>query len=75
MLVLTPPWGLLGLGYSLRDCSFTFDHFDSYSFKHTLGKLAEQLVEKGMLAAAGGDDHRNHGNAGQQPYPVDAGSE
>ena len=74
MLVLTPPWGLLGLGYSLRDCSFTFDHL---TFKHhALGKLAERLVEKGMLAAAGEDDHRSDGGAGQQPHPVDgAGSE
>ena len=69
---LTPPWGVLGLGYSLRDCSF---NKNNYSNHHALGKLAERLVEKGMLADAGEDDHRNHGGAGQQPYPVDAGSE
>ena len=68
----TPPWGVLGLGYSLRDCSFTSNN---YSNHHALGKLAERLVEKGMLAAAGEDDHRDHGGAGQQPRPMDAGSE
>ena len=62
-----------GLGYTLKDCSFTFDHL---TFNHhALGKLAERLVEKGMLAAAGEDDHRSDGGAGQQPHPVDAGSE
>ena len=69
---LTPPWGLLGLGYSLRECSFTSDNYLSH---HALGKLADRLVEKGMLAAAGEDDHRSDGGAGQQPHPVDAGSE
>ena len=59
---------MLGLGY----CSFTRNN---YSNHHALGKLAEQLVEKGLLAAAGEDYHQNHGGAGQQPYPVDAGSE
>ena len=72
LLVLTPPWGLLGLGYSLRDYSFTFDHLNSNNY--ALGTLAERLVEKGMLAAAGEDDHRSDGEAGQQPHPVDAGS-
>ena len=69
---LTPPWGLLGLGYSLRECSFTDDN---YSTHHALGTMAERLVERGMLAAAGEDDHRSDGGAGQQPHPVDAGSE
>ena len=69
---LTPPWGVLGLGYSLRNCSFTKNN---YSNHHALGKLAERLVEKGMLAAAGEDDHRDHGGAGQQSHPVDARSE
>ena len=69
---LTPPCGLLGLGYSLRDCSFTFDNYSSH---HAVGKLAERLVEKGMLADAGEDDHRSDGGAGQQPHPVDARSE
>jgi len=69
---LTPPWGVLGPGYSLRNCSFTRNN---YSNHHALGKLAERLVEKGMLAAAGEDDHRDYGGAGQQPYPVDAWSE
>ena len=69
---LTPPWGLLGLGYTLRDCSFTSDNYSSH---HDLGTLAERLVEKGMLAAARGDDHRSDCGAGWQPYPVDAGSE
>ena len=32
---LTPPWGLLGLGYTLRDCSFTPDNYSSH---HALGK-------------------------------------
>ena len=72
MLVLAPPLGLLGLGYSLRDCSFTSDNYLSH---HALGTLAERLVEKGMLAAAGGDDHRSDGGAGQQPYLLDAGAE
>lgn len=69
---LTPPWGLLGLGYTLRECSFTSDNYLSH---HALGTLAERLVEKGMLADAGEDDHRSDGGAGQQPHPVDAGSE
>ena len=63
---------VLGLGYSLRNCSFISNN---YSNHHALGKLAEWLVEKGMLAAAGEDDHRDHGGAGQQPRPVAAGSE
>ena len=67
-----PPWGVLGLGYSLRDCSFTSNN---YSNHHALGKLAERLVEKGMLAAAGEEDHQNDSSAGQQPYPVDTGGE
>ena len=69
---LTPPWGLLGLGYSLRDCSFTYDN---YIMNRAVGKLAEHLVEKGMLADAGEDDHRTDGGAGQQPHHVDAESE
>ena len=42
---------------------------------HALGTMAEQLVERGMLAAAGEDDHRSDDGAGQQPHPLDAGSE
>ena len=69
---LTPPWGLLGLGYSLRECSFTSDNYLSH---HALGTMAERLVERGMLAAEGEDVNRSDGGAGQQPHPVDAGSE
>ena len=72
---LTPPWGLLGLGYSMRGCYYTDHNLLNRSQPHDLGKLAERLVEKGMLADAGEDDHRSNGGADQQPYPVDAGSE
>ena len=75
MPALTPSWGLLGLGYSLRYCFFTIDNLSNFSQTHAIGTLAERLVEKGMLAAAGGDDHRSDGGAGQQPHPVDARSE
>ena len=68
---LTPPWGLLGLGYSLRDCLSTNAN---YSSNPALGTLAERLMEQGMLAVAGEDDHQSDGGAGQQPYHVDAGS-
>ena len=65
---LTPPWGLFGLGYSMRDCFFTSHKINIYA----LGLLAEHLVQKGMLAAAtaGDEDHRDDGDAGQQPQPV-----
>ena len=65
---LTPPWGLFGLGYSMRNCFFTSIKINIYA----LGLLAEHLVQKGMLAAAtaGDEDHRNDGDAGQQPQPV-----
>ena len=61
---LTPPWGVLGLGYSLRDSSFTSTNYSSH---HALGTLADQLVRKGMLdaATAGGEDRRKHGEADQ----------
>ena len=69
---ITPPWGLFGLGYSLRDCSFTCNNYLSH---HALGTLAAQLVRRGMLAAAteGEVDHGSHGDADQQqPQAVDA---
>ena len=69
---ITPPWGLLGLGYSLRDFSFTCNNYLSH---HALGTLAAQLVRRGMLAAAteGEVDHGSHGDADQQqPQAVDA---
>ena len=69
---ITPPWGLFGLGYSLRDCSFTRNNYLSH---HALGTLAAQLVRRGMLAAAteGEVDHGSHGDADQQqPQAVDA---
>ncbi len=78
---LTPPWGLLGLGSTMRDRFgrsgyYTINNYQTlYSKSHAVGKLAERLVEKGMLADAGEDDHRGDGGAGQQPYPVDTGSE
>ena len=61
---LTPPWGVLGLGYSLRDFSFNLSNYLSH---HALGTLADQLVRKGMLdaATAGGEDRRKHGEADQ----------
>ena len=69
---ITSPWGLFGLGYSLRDCSFTCNNYLSH---HALGTLAAQLVRRGMLAAAteGEVDHGSHGDADQQqPQAVDA---
>jgi hypothetical protein len=68
---LTPPWGVLGLGYSLRDSSFTSTNYSSH---HALGTLADQLVRKGMLEAAkaGGEDHRKDGEADPQQQPVEA---
>ena len=61
---LTPPWGVLGLGYSLRDFSFNLSNYLSH---HALGTPADQLVRKGMLdaATAGGEDRRKHGEADQ----------
>ena len=46
LLNRTPPWGVLGLGYSLRDFSFNLSNYSSH---HALGTLADQLVRKGML--------------------------
>ena len=70
---LTPPWGVLGLGYSLRDSSFNFSNYSNSSY-HALGTLADQLVRKGMLdaATAGGEDHRKDGETDQQHQAVDA---
>ena len=68
---LTPPWGVLGLGYSLRDFSFNISNYLSH---HALGTLADQLVRKGMLVAAkaGEEDHRKDGEADPQQQPVEA---
>ena len=68
---LRPPWGALGLGYSLRDFSFNLSNYSSH---HALGTLADQLVRKGMLdaATAGGEDHRKDGETDQQHQAVDA---
>jgi hypothetical protein len=68
---LTPPWGVLGLGYSLRDNSFNYSNYSSH---HALGTLADQLVRKGMLEAAktGEEDHRKDGEADPQQQPVEA---
>ena len=64
---LTPPWGLLGLGYTMRNGYFTYNNFSTlFSKPHAVGQLAERLVEKGMLADAGEDDLRSDGDAGQQ---------
>ena len=38
--------GVLGLGYSLKDCSFNQDNYSSH---HALGTLADHLVRKGLL--------------------------
>ena len=67
---LTPPWGVLGLGYSLRDFSFNISNYSSH---HALGTLADQLVRKGLLdaATAGGDDCQRDGEADQQHPAVD----
>ena len=48
-LSVTPPWGMLGLGYSQRDVSF---NSSNYLIHHALGILAQHLVRKGMLVAA-----------------------
>ena len=68
---LSPPWGALGLGYSLRDFSFNLSNYSSH---HALGTLADQLVRKGMLDAAtdGGEDRREDGDTDQQHQAVDA---
>ena len=68
---LTPPWGVLGLGYSLRDFSFNISNYSSH---HALGTLADQLVRRGMLdaATAGGEDHRKDGETDQQHQAVEA---
>ena len=68
---LTPPWGVLGLGYSLRDFSFNDSNYLSH---HALGTLADQLVRRGMLdaATAGGEVHRKDGETDQQHQAVEA---
>jgi hypothetical protein len=68
---LTPPWGVLGLGYSLRDFSFSLSNYSSH---HALGTLADQLVRKGMLdaATAGGEVHRKDRETDQQHQAVEA---
>ena len=45
---LRPPWGILGLGYSLRDETFNIANYSSHP---ALGILAEQLVRKGFADA------------------------
>jgi hypothetical protein len=63
---------LLGLGYSLRDCSFNYVNYSSHH-----GILADHLVRKGLLVAAttGDEDHWTHGEADQQTKSVDAKAE
>ena len=67
---LTPPWGVLGLGYSLRDCSFNKENYLSH---HALGTLADHLVRRGLFDAAttGDEDHWTQGEADQQTKSVD----
>jgi hypothetical protein len=71
MLNLTPPWGVIGLGNSMRDFSFNILNYLSH---HSLGTLADQLVQKGMLdaATAGGEDQWEDGEADQQHQAMDA---
>ena len=66
---ITPPWGELGLGDSLRDCSFTKANYSSHL---ALGTLADHLVRRGLFAAAtaGGEDHWTQGEADQQTKSV-----
>ena len=47
-LSITPPWGMFGLGYSLRDVSFNSSNYLSH---HAVGHLAEHLVRNGLLYA------------------------
>ena len=67
---LTPPWGVLGLGYSLKDISFNKENYLSH---HALGTLADHLVRRGLFdaATAGDEDHWNQGEADQQTKSVD----
>ena len=71
---ITPPWGVLGLGYSLREETF---NKSNYSTNPTQGALGEQRVRKGLAdaAAAGGEDHWRDGEADQQHTAVEAKSE
>ena len=66
---LTPPWGVLGLGFSLRDFSF---NEENYLFHHALGTLADHLVRRGLRDAAtiGDEDNWTQGEAGQQTKSV-----
>ena len=66
----TPPWGVLGLGYSLRNCSI---NEDNYLTHHALGTLADHLVRRGLFdaATAGDEDHWTQGEADQQTKSVD----
>ena len=66
---LTPPWGVLGLGYSLRDFSFNQENYLSH---HALGTLADHLVRRGLLDAAttGDEDNWTQGEADQQTKSV-----
>ena len=45
---ITPPWGVLGLGHSLKDVSLNSYNYLSH---HAVGHLAEQLVRRGLLDA------------------------
>ena len=67
---ITPPWGEMGLGYSLRDFSF---NKENYLTHHAAGTLADQLVRRGLLdaATAGEEDQRTQGEADQQTKSVD----
>ena len=75
-LSVTPPWGMLGLGYSQMGMSF---NSSNYLIHHALGILAEHLVRKGMLVAAnnGGETAGEmEGQTGNTQDPaVDAKSE
>ena len=66
---ITPPWGVLGLGYSLRDCSFNKENYLSH---HALGTLADHLVRRGLFdaATAGDEDNWTQGEADQQTKSV-----
>ena len=67
---ITPPWGVMGLGYSLREFSFTKENYLTH---HAAGTLADQLVRRGLLdaATAGKEDQRTQGEADQQTKSVD----
>ena len=67
---ITPPWGEMGLGYSLRDFSF---NKENYLTHHAAGTLADQLVRRGLFEAAtiGEEDQRTQGEADQQTKSVD----